>query len=109
MSDGGEVALRTMSAAAKRDGVDIRVNHRVQRVIKNSVGEVVGVEVTMKKAKSSDSLHEKQSYFALADLLTTFNSEKIILPRLSLAGVPQKAMRAISCLLPAPSVRNSAI
>ena len=51
MSDGGEVAIRTMSAAAKRDGVDIRVNHRVQRVIRNSVGEVVGVEVDNEKGK----------------------------------------------------------
>lgn len=44
MSDGGEVAIRTMSAAAERDGVDIRTGHRVQRVIRNSSGEVVGVE-----------------------------------------------------------------
>ncbi len=51
MSDGGEVAIRTMSAAAKRDGVDIRVSHRVQRVVRNSVGEVVGVEVDNEKGK----------------------------------------------------------
>ncbi len=44
MSDGGEVAIRTMSAAAERDGVEIRVGHRVQRLIKNSQAEVVGVE-----------------------------------------------------------------
>jgi 3-oxosteroid 1-dehydrogenase len=44
MSDGGEVAVRTMSAAAKRDGVDIRTDHRVQRLIRNADSEVVGVE-----------------------------------------------------------------
>ncbi len=44
MSDGGEVAVRTMSAAAKRDGVDIRTGHRVQRLIRNADSEVVGVE-----------------------------------------------------------------
>lgn len=44
MSDGGKVAVRTLSAAAKRDGVDIRTGHRVQRLIRNAGGEVVGVE-----------------------------------------------------------------
>jgi 3-oxosteroid 1-dehydrogenase len=56
MSDGGEVAIRTMSAAAKRDGVDIRTGHRVQRVIKNSAGEIIGVE--------ADSAKGKQRFFA---------------------------------------------
>jgi 3-oxosteroid 1-dehydrogenase len=51
MSDGGEVAIRTMSAAAKRDGVDIRTGHRVQRVIKNSAGEIIGVEADSAKGK----------------------------------------------------------
>jgi len=44
MSDGGEVAIRTLSAAAGRDGVDIRTGHRVQRLIRNAGGDVVGVE-----------------------------------------------------------------
>jgi 3-oxosteroid 1-dehydrogenase len=56
MSDGGEVAVRTMSAAAKRDGVDIRTGHRVQRVIKNSAGEIIGVE--------ADTAKGKKRYFA---------------------------------------------
>ncbi|MBW3663182.1 MAG: FAD-dependent oxidoreductase [Actinobacteria bacterium] len=43
MSDGGAVAVRTMSAAAERDGVDVRTGHRVQRVIVEN-REVVGVE-----------------------------------------------------------------
>jgi len=51
MSDGGEVAVRTMSAAAKRDGVDIRSSHRVQRVIRNSRGEIVGVEVDTSRGR----------------------------------------------------------
>jgi 3-oxosteroid 1-dehydrogenase len=33
MSDGGENAIRTMSAAAERDGVEIRTSHRVQRLV----------------------------------------------------------------------------
>ena len=51
MSDGGEVAIRTMSTAAKRDGVDIRTGHRVQRLIRNSAGEVIGVEADTAKGK----------------------------------------------------------
>jgi 3-oxosteroid 1-dehydrogenase len=51
MSDGGEVAVRTMSAAAKRDGVDIRTGHRVQRLIRNTAGEVIGVEADTAKGK----------------------------------------------------------
>ncbi|MFC6522751.1 FAD-binding protein [Undibacterium arcticum] len=44
MSDGGQVATRTLSAAAKRDGVVIKTGHRVQRVIQNAKGAVIGVE-----------------------------------------------------------------
>jgi 3-oxosteroid 1-dehydrogenase len=51
MSDGGEVAIRTMSTTAKRDGVDIRTGHRVQRLIKNSAGEIIGVEADTAKGK----------------------------------------------------------
>src|SRR3954468_16964625 len=58
MSDGGEVGIRTMSAAAERDGVDIRTGHRVQRLVPpggaggggggsaTAGGAVVGVEAT---------------------------------------------------------------
>ena len=53
MSDGGEVAVRTMSAAAKRDGVDIRTGHRVQRVIKNADGEVIGVEADTREGQEA--------------------------------------------------------
>ncbi len=51
MSDGGEVAIRTLSAAAKRDGIDIRTGHRVQRLIKNTAGEVIGVEADTTKGR----------------------------------------------------------
>ena len=44
MSDGGEIAVRTMSERAQKDGVDIRTGHRVQRLITNMSGEVMGVE-----------------------------------------------------------------
>ena len=44
MSDGGEVAVRTMSETARRDGVEIRTGMRVQRVIRNDQNEIVGVE-----------------------------------------------------------------
>jgi 3-oxosteroid 1-dehydrogenase len=50
MSDGGAVGVRTMSAAARRDGIDIRLAHRVQRLIRDAdergQGAVVGVEAT---------------------------------------------------------------
>jgi 3-oxosteroid 1-dehydrogenase len=43
MSDGGAVGIRTMSAAARRDGVEVRLSHRVQRVVVDG-GAVAGVE-----------------------------------------------------------------
>lgn len=45
MSDGGRVAIRTLTAAAKRDGIQIRTGERVVKVIQNAKGEAVGVEV----------------------------------------------------------------
>ena len=45
MSDGGAVGTASMAAAAARDGVDIRVGHRVQRLVTDD-GRVVGVEAT---------------------------------------------------------------
>ena len=45
MADGGEVGIRTLSEAAKRDGIDIRTGHRVQRLVMAD-GAVVGVEAT---------------------------------------------------------------
>jgi hypothetical protein len=47
MSDGGRVATRTLSAACRRDRVEIKTGHRVQRVIRNDRGEVIGVEASV--------------------------------------------------------------
>lgn len=44
MSDGGQVATRTLTAAARRDGVVIKTGHRVSRAIQDGKGAVVGVE-----------------------------------------------------------------
>ena len=46
MSDGGLRAVESMSRAAQEAGVDIRTGHRVQRVIRNLAGDVVGVEAS---------------------------------------------------------------
>ena len=46
MSDGGLRAVESMSRAATEAGVDIRTGHRVQRVIRNLAGDVVGVEAS---------------------------------------------------------------
>jgi hypothetical protein len=45
MSDGGLVAVASLTAAARRDGVDVRTGHRVQRLVVRE-GAVVGVEAT---------------------------------------------------------------
>ncbi|HSV71535.1 MAG TPA: FAD-dependent oxidoreductase [Methylibium sp.] len=44
MVDGGQVATRTLSAAARRDGVVIKTEHRVVGVVRDSHGAVIGVE-----------------------------------------------------------------
>ncbi len=44
MSDGGQVATRTLSQACRRDGVDIRTSQRVTKLVMNDQGEVIGVE-----------------------------------------------------------------
>ncbi len=46
MSDGGQVATRTLSTACRRDGVTIKMSHRVQKVILNDKREVIGVEAS---------------------------------------------------------------
>jgi 3-oxosteroid 1-dehydrogenase len=45
MSDGGLNGIRTMSAAAYRDGVDVRLGQRVQRLVRDG-DAVVGVEAS---------------------------------------------------------------
>lgn len=44
MAIGGQVAVGTLSSAARRDGITFKTGHRVQRVILNSKGEAIGVE-----------------------------------------------------------------
>jgi succinate dehydrogenase/fumarate reductase flavoprotein subunit len=46
MADGGQVATRTLSAAARRDGVKLMTGHRVERVIQDAAGAVIGVEAS---------------------------------------------------------------
>jgi 3-oxosteroid 1-dehydrogenase len=64
MSDGGQVAVRTLSSAALRDGVDIRTGHRVQRVVRNHTGEVVGVEATTNSGHTVQIRARKAVIFA---------------------------------------------
>lgn len=44
MSDGGAVAVRSMSEAARRAGVEIRTGCRVQRLVVDASGAITGVE-----------------------------------------------------------------
>jgi succinate dehydrogenase/fumarate reductase flavoprotein subunit len=44
MSDGGRVAIRTMSTKARQDGIPIRTGTRVTRILQNAEGRVIGVE-----------------------------------------------------------------
>ncbi|WP_432262329.1 FAD-dependent oxidoreductase [Cupriavidus sp. TMH.W2] len=46
MSDGGKVAVESMHAAALRDGVTVMTGTRVQRVMRNDDGAVVGIQGT---------------------------------------------------------------
>lgn len=64
MSDGGEVAIRTMSEAARRDGVEIRTGMRVQRVVRNDLNEVVGVEADGTDGRSVTLRARKAVIFA---------------------------------------------
>ena len=52
MSDGGEVAIRTMGGKARADGIDIRTGHRVQRTVVDDNGAVIGVEADTGKGKT---------------------------------------------------------
>jgi 3-oxosteroid 1-dehydrogenase len=44
MSDGGRVAVRTMSAKARQEGIPIRTGTRVTKILQNAAGRVIGVE-----------------------------------------------------------------
>jgi len=45
-SDGGRVAIRNLMAAARRDGVTVKPSHRVERIIQDASGRVIGVEAS---------------------------------------------------------------
>lgn len=64
MSDGGEVAVRTMSDRARADGVDIRTGHRVQRTVLDEDGRVIGVEADTADGKTSAFRAAKAVVFA---------------------------------------------
>lgn len=63
MSDGGVCAVGQMSAAAERDGVDVRTGHRVQRLILDG-GRVAGVEATTAGGRTVRVLARKGVVFA---------------------------------------------
>jgi 3-oxosteroid 1-dehydrogenase len=63
MSDGGENAVRTMSAAAERDGIDVRTSHRVQRVVLDGQ-RVVGVEASTPDGRTHRIAARKAVIFA---------------------------------------------
>lgn len=64
MSDGGVHAVRTMAAAAKKAGAEIRTSHRVQRAIVDGSGRVVGVEADNAAGKTLRLKARKAVIFA---------------------------------------------
>jgi 3-oxosteroid 1-dehydrogenase len=64
MSDGGRVAIRTMSAAARRDGIDIHTGYRVQKVLVDSDGSVIGVEAETEEGTIFRARAKKAVVFA---------------------------------------------
>jgi 3-oxosteroid 1-dehydrogenase len=63
MSDGGAVGVASMAAAAERDGVDVRLGHRVQRLVVSD-GAVVGVEATTPDGRTHRVAARKAVVFA---------------------------------------------
>jgi hypothetical protein len=63
MSDGGLVGVESMTAAARRDGVDIRTGHRVQRLVVRG-DAVVGVEATTTDGRTHRIAARKAVVFA---------------------------------------------
>ena len=64
MSDGGENAVRTLSAAAERDGVDIRTGHRVQRLVVDERSRRRGRGEHPGRADRTGSAPARRSIFA---------------------------------------------
>ncbi len=84
MSDGGVHAVRTLAAAAKKAGTDIRTGHRVQRVIVNDAGAVIGVEADNAEGKTQRFKARKAVIFATggfthdAELRKNFLSQPVL-------------------------------
>jgi 3-oxosteroid 1-dehydrogenase len=64
MSDGGEVAIRTMGDKARKDGVSIHTSHRVQRTVVDDKGAVIGVEADTASGKAVAFKARKAVIFA---------------------------------------------
>ncbi len=64
MSDGGEVAILTMSAAARAAGVEIRTGMRAQRVVTNAGGAVIGLQADIADGKTVSFRANKAVIFA---------------------------------------------
>jgi len=86
MSDGGEVAVRTMSEAARREGVDIRTGMRTQRVIRNDLGEIVGVEADEATGRSMSLRARKAVIFATGGFTHDIDMRKNFLSAPVLGG-----------------------
>jgi hypothetical protein len=64
MSDGGEVAIRTMGDKARADGVRIHTGHRAQRTVVDDKGAVIGVEADTASGKTVAFRARKAVIFA---------------------------------------------
>jgi 3-oxosteroid 1-dehydrogenase len=76
MSDGGEVAIRTMSAKARADGIRIHTSHRVQRAIVDDKGAVIGVEADTGAGKTVSFKARKAVIFASGGFTHDVNLRK---------------------------------
>ncbi len=62
--NGGKVAIRFMTAAARRDGIPIKTSHRVTQLIRNAAGAVIGVEATQANGSTTRLRARKAVVFA---------------------------------------------
>ena len=96
MSDGGEVAVRTMSEAARRDGVEIRTGMRVQRLIRSDAVKSSASKLTRPKASPSRFVLARPSYSRPAASRMTSTCGRTFSPRRYSAAAPPSPTRAIS-------------
>ncbi|MCS0631231.1 FAD-dependent oxidoreductase [Telluria mixta] len=64
LHNGGKFGIMSLSNAARRDGISIKTSHRVQSIIRNGRGEVVGVEVTSPEGETLRFRAKKAVVFA---------------------------------------------